>query len=174
MHWFRADTVWILRENGFRDDGFLHRNCEGTQPLRFLSYNSSGRSSGFCRFLNLKIEMEQEVFWGMTFETVFAQAKEQIMKLDAGKGKEHLAYQFQITGESSGKFYIEIRDGRLSVEPYEYNDRDALFICDAQTLMDVVSGKMGMTKALSSGRLRAEGNIGQALKLQQIWEKSEK
>ena len=45
---------------------------------------------------------------------------------------EHLAYQFNITGEAEGIFYVEVKEGTLYVEPYEYFDRDAMFTCSAE------------------------------------------
>lgn len=104
----------------------------------------------------------------MGFEKVFAQAKEQILKNGADGVREHLACQFNLTGKISGRFYIEVKDGNLNVEPYEYNDRHALFICSADTLSDLVSGKISLTGAMSSGRLRTEGSIEQALKLRKV------
>lgn len=71
----------------------------------------------------------------MTFETVFQTVKEIFMKADVSKVDEHLAFQFNITGEGEGIFYAEAKEGRLYVEPYEYYDRDAIFICSADTLL---------------------------------------
>ncbi len=104
----------------------------------------------------------------MAFESVFAQAREMIMKSDVSGVKEHLAYQFDITGEHAGRFYMEVKDGKLHVEPYEYYDRHALFICCADTLLDMAAGKLDLIAALRSGKLRVEGNIEQGLKLKQI------
>ena len=56
----------------------------------------------------------------MTFETVFQTVKEIFMKADVSKVDEHLAFQFNITGQGEGIFYAEAKDGRLYVEPYEY------------------------------------------------------
>ena len=52
----------------------------------------------------------------MTFETVFQTVKEIFMKADVSKVDEHLAFQFNITGQGEGIFYAEAKDGRL----YEY------------------------------------------------------
>ena len=45
------------------------------------------------------------------------------MDADVSDIHEHLAYQFNITGEAEGIFYAEVKDGKLFVEPYEYFDR---------------------------------------------------
>ena len=38
--------------------------------------------------------------------------------------KDFLAVQVNITGKDEGVFYVEVKDHRISVEPYEYNDRN--------------------------------------------------
>ena len=43
----------------------------------------------------------------MTFETVFQTVKEIFMKADVSKVDEHLAFQFNITGQGEGIFYAE-------------------------------------------------------------------
>lgn len=101
----------------------------------------------------------------MTYAEMFAQVKSKLMDLDVSNIHEHLAYQFQITGEAEGIFYVEVKDGKLYVEPYEYFDRDAIFICSAQTLEKIASGKLDPIVAVTLGKLKVEGNIDKALKL---------
>ena len=44
----------------------------------------------------------------MTYETFFAEVKETLMAADASGITEHLAYQFNITGDAAGIFYVEV------------------------------------------------------------------
>ena len=46
----------------------------------------------------------------MTYAEVFSMIKEKFMAADTSDIKEHLAYQFNITGEGSGIFYAEVKD----------------------------------------------------------------
>lgn len=104
----------------------------------------------------------------MTYEEVFEKVKELFGKSDVSKVEEHLAFQFNIQGEGEGTFYAEVKDGELFIEPYEYFDRDAVFICSAQTLFKLASGKLDPVVAFTTGRLKVEGSIDQALKLQKL------
>ena len=70
----------------------------------------------------------------MTYAEMFAKVKGMLMDADVSDIHEHLAYQFNITGEAEGIFYAEVKEGQLYVEPYEYFDRDAMFTCTAETL----------------------------------------
>ena len=81
---------------------------------------------------------------------------------------EHLAYQFNIEGEGEGIFYVEVKDGQLYIEPYEYFDRDAIFICKADALFKIISGKLDPIKAFTIGKLKVEGNLDKALRLKEF------
>ena len=61
---------------------------------------------------------------------------------DAGNIKEHVAFQFNVTGEAEGIFYLEIKDGEVIVEPYDYHDRDVLFTTTAETLLKIGRGEL--------------------------------
>lgn len=111
------------------------------------------------------LSMEERI---MTYEEVFEKVKELFGKADVSKVKEHLAFQFNIQGEGEGAFYAEVKDGELFIEPYEYFDRDAVFICSAETLFKLASGKLDPVVAFTTGRLKVEGSIDQALKLQKL------
>ena len=84
---------------------------------------------------------------------------------------EHLAYQFNITGEGEGAFYAEVKDGQLDIQPYEYFDRDSLFICSADVLFKIISGKMDPVLAFTLGKLKVEGSIEKALRLKEFVKK---
>lgn len=104
----------------------------------------------------------------MTYEQLFRTIKEMFMKADVSNVSEHLAFQFNITGEGEGAFYAEVKDGVLYVEPYEYYDRDAIFICSADTLLKLASGKRDPIFAFTVGKLKVEGSLEKAMMLQKF------
>ena len=97
----------------------------------------------------------------MTYADFFAEVKARLMGADVSDIGEHLAFQFNIVGEGEGIFYVEVKDGQLYVEPYEYYDRDAIFTCKAE-------GKLDPILAVTLQKLKVEGNIEKALKLKDI------
>jgi len=101
----------------------------------------------------------------MTYEEIFAEVKEKFKDADVSSIDEHLAFQFNITGEGEGAFYAEVKDGKLYVEPYEYYDRDVLFTCTYKTLSKIISGKLDPVAAFTIGKLKVDGSIDKALKL---------
>ena len=101
----------------------------------------------------------------MTYAELFSKVKGMLVDADVSHVQEHLAYQFNITGEGEGIFYAEVKDGKLYVEPYEYFDRDVIFTCSADTLLKIMAGKKDPVLAYTLGQLKVEGDIDKALKL---------
>lgn len=108
----------------------------------------------------------------MNYEELVNGVREQFMKADVSDIKEHIAYQFNIGGEAQGAFYAEISEGILSIEPYEYYDRDVLFTCTGETLVDIAGGRLDPVMAFTEGTLKVEGNFDKALKLKEITQRA--
>ncbi|MCI8293266.1 MAG: SCP2 sterol-binding domain-containing protein [Hespellia sp.] len=101
----------------------------------------------------------------MTYEEVLQRVREAYQTTDVSEIQEHLAYQFNIKGEAEGAFYVEITNGTLHIEPYDYYDRDVLFTVTAETLFQIMDGTINAIHASTMGKLKVEGNIEKALKL---------
>lgn len=110
----------------------------------------------------------------MTYAEFFSEIKSRFMSADVSDITEHLAYQFNIIGEAEGIFYVEVKDGKLYVEPYEYFDRDAIFICKAETLRKIADGKLDPVLAFTLQKLKVEGNLDKALRLKELIESKRK
>lgn len=104
----------------------------------------------------------------MTYEELVAEIRGIFMQADVSSVKEHIAYQFNIEGEAEGAFYVEVADGQLHIEPYEYYDRDVLFTTKADTLLKIATGKLDAVMAFTLGKLKAEGDLDKALLLQKF------
>ncbi|MCM1540430.1 MAG: SCP2 sterol-binding domain-containing protein [Blautia sp.] len=104
----------------------------------------------------------------MTYQEVFETFKNQFKDADVSSIQGHLAYQFNIVGDGAGAFYAEVNEGRLSIEPYEYYDRDVLFTCKADVLFKIISGKTDPVAAFTLGKLKVEGSIEKALLLKNM------
>lgn len=111
----------------------------------------------------------------MTYADFFYEIKNRFMGTDVSDIKEHLAYQFNVEDEEAGGiFYVEVKEGQLFVEPYEYYDRDAMFISNPDTLMKMAEGKIDPVLAFTTGKLKVEGNIDKALRFKNIVEQKQK
>ena len=78
----------------------------------------------------------------MTYEELVESARTATKKTQVSKAVGHMAYQFNVKGEAEGAFYIEIDDGKINVEPYEYYDRDVLVVTSADMLLNIINGRI--------------------------------
>lgn len=107
----------------------------------------------------------------MTYADFFYDIKGRFMGADVSDIKEHLAFEFNIEDEEAGgAFYVEVKDRELFVEPYEYYDRDAKFICAPEVLVKIAEGEMDPVWAFTTQKLKVEGSIEKALRLKEIIE----
>ena len=104
----------------------------------------------------------------MTYSEYFSSVKTKFMGADVSDINEHLAYQFNVLGEGSGVFYVEIKDGQLFIEPYEYYDRDAMFTATAEVFDEIMDGKLDPVVAFTFQKLKVEGNLEKALKISEV------
>ena len=104
----------------------------------------------------------------MTYQELVSKLKDTYQEKDASKISEHLAIQFNIQGEAEGALYLEIANGQLHIEPYEYYDRDILVTTSAASLLALAQGSLDILEAYQSGKISAEGNLAKALLLNEI------
>lgn len=68
--------------------------------------------------------------------------------------------------------HMEISEGNIKIEPYEYYDRDVLVTVSEEDLISIFDGKIDFVDAFNEGKLRAEGNLIKALSLKEVIEKN--
>ena len=104
----------------------------------------------------------------MTYEEIVEKVREAYSNAEASTVNEHAAIQFNIQGEGEGAFYLEIKEGKIVVQPFEYFDRDATVFTSAATLQEIAENKLDVVEAFTTGKLHIEGNLGKAALLQNV------
>lgn len=104
----------------------------------------------------------------MTYEEIVGKALIVYAKADATEVTGHLAVQFNVRGEGEGAFYIEVSDGKVDVQPYEYYDRNAIVTVNSDTLIEMLDGKLGIDEAYNDNKVQIDGDLGAALLLKKI------
>ena len=106
----------------------------------------------------------------MTFDELL----EKVRKL-AGKisvpADYFLAVQINITGDNGGVFYVEVKDGRINIEPYPYNDRNCEITISAENFNKLIDGKLDPVAAFTLGKLKVGGDVGKALEFSKLIKK---
>ena len=94
-----------------------------------------------------------------------------VRKIAAGKDvsdKDFLAVQVNITGKNSGVFYVEIKDHKVNVEPYDYHDRNCAISIKSDDFVKLISGKLDPVAAFTVGKLKVDGDVGKALEFSKL------
>ena len=88
----------------------------------------------------------------MTYEEIVGKALIVYAKADAKEITGHLAIQFNVRGEGEGAFYLEVSEGKVDIQPYEYYDRNAIITVASDVLIDMLDGKLGIDEAYNDAQ----------------------
>ncbi|MCL2755330.1 MAG: SCP2 sterol-binding domain-containing protein [Oscillospiraceae bacterium] len=87
-------------------------------------------------------------------------------------GRPFLAIQVTLKDLTEDNlFYIEIKDDKLTFEAAEYADRQANIIMTSENFMKMTNGELNSMLALTTGKLKIEGDITKAKALKEIFKK---
>ena len=104
----------------------------------------------------------------MTYQELVKKLETAYAKADASAITDHVAVQFNVTGEGEGALYLEVADGKVDIQPYEYYDRDAIVTTNASALVDIATGKLNISEAYNKGILYVDGDLHKASLLEKI------
>jgi putative sterol carrier protein len=104
------------------------------------------------------------------FNEIIGELKEKTANFNAAEYKDFLAVQITLK-DLDGVFYIEIKDGVLTIEPFEYNDRQANIIMTGENFKKMMNGKLNSVIAFTTGKLKVEGAISKASELSKIFKR---
>lgn len=103
----------------------------------------------------------------MAFEDSFLKIQQALKNAKGTAIDGHLAVEIVINDEqNAGIGYVEVADGQVRVEPYDYWDHDARLIGAAADLIAVFSGKVGFDAAIADNKLFFQGE--RALELRSL------
>ncbi|XP_067674531.1 stomatin-like protein 1 [Haliotis asinina] len=82
-------------------------------------------------------------------------------------------YQFQLTGEGGGIYYLDLRNGRGSAGSgaCPFGDSDASLMMTVSDLQAMFAGRMKPFQAYMNGRLRVAGDLSAAMRLEEVVKK---
>lgn len=102
----------------------------------------------------------------MTYEQVVSKVKAKYSDIDASSIEGTQAIQINLSGKNTeGIFYIEVKDGKVNVEPYDYHDNKAIVTVAPTNLLKILDGKLKPAIAYTTGRVSVDGDINAVLQL---------
>lgn len=91
------------------------------------------------------------------------------LKEDPSRAKGiEAVYQFNLGGEDAGTYQVILRPGEGAAVEGEQETADCTLSIDSADFKKMVEGELNGTEAFMSGKLKIEGDMGLALKLQNV------
>ena len=115
-----------------------------------------------------KTEKIKQAVVKKTFPELFAKIKEKLEKTDCTALTGRIAYEFHIS-DPDGVFYVEIHNGRMDVQPYDYHDHNGVFTASAATYEALCEGSLTPITAYAAGRMKISGGTDQVKVLMKIF-----
>lgn len=81
---------------------------------------------------------------------------------------EKVVLAFVVTGDHSGKWAARIDDGQLSVTEGPVDDADMTMTANERDFVALINGKLNPVSAFMQGRVRIDGDMSLAVKLQSL------
>ena len=78
-------------------------------------------------------------------------------------------YQWDITGDGGGKWNVAMKDGDVSVSEGVAESPDITLTVSDENFLDIVNGKLNGQMAFLTGKLKIQGDMTLAMKLQSFF-----
>lgn len=101
----------------------------------------------------------------MTYEQIVEKVRDKFDGCDTSSIEGTQAIQINLAGKNAeGVFYIEVKDGKVNVEPYDYHDNWATVTVAPTNLMKLLDGKMNPVTAYTTGKVSVTGDVQTVLR----------
>ena len=74
--------------------------------------------------------------------------------------------QYVVTGDGGGNWYVVVADGKCTVEQGDHGSPDITITMTDKNFIDFMNGDLNPTAALMTRKLKLEGNMGLAMKME--------
>lgn len=103
-----------------------------------------------------------------TVDEVFTEMESRL-KQDSSKVQGmNATYQFDLTGDGGAEKWVKLADGTGEFGTGQSTDPNITITMEASDFLDLVEGKLDGTMAFMSGKLKVKGDMGLAMKLQNV------
>lgn len=86
------------------------------------------------------------------------------------QGRE-VVYQFDLTGDEAGSYQLQLADGKAKVEQGAPVEAVCTLQMSDANFREFLLGNLNGTAAFMTGKLKIKGNIGEAMKLENLLRK---
>lgn len=103
------------------------------------------------------------------FQEIFGNLRTKMESIDPAKIKGmNAVYQFDLSGDNGGVFYIKVADGTTELTEGTSDSSDITITMSADDFDSLIEGKLNATSAFMAGKLKVKGDMSLAMKLQSL------
>jgi putative sterol carrier protein len=88
-------------------------------------------------------------------------------------GTTNATIQFDLSGESGGKWWVKIHDGKAESGKGDAESPNLTITMDARDYVKMSLGQLDGTQAFMTGKLKIKGDMGLAIKMQTLFRRPE-
>lgn len=100
-----------------------------------------------------------------TPKQVFEEIKKDASRVEGVKG----IFQFKVTGDNGGDWYVDSTGDELVIEQKLHENPGCTFTCTDDDLVAMAKGEMASQMAFMMGKLKVEGDMMLAMQLQKVF-----
>ena len=104
---------------------------------------------------------------GLTPEVIFS-GLPIAFKADQAKG-ENIVFQWELSGENGGTWFVKIEDGVVEVKPEAHPNPNIAIQTDADTFVKMAKGEANETSLFMQGKIKIKGNPMAAMKFRKYF-----
>jgi len=105
----------------------------------------------------------------MNAAEIFAQLPQAFLPEKAGDLRA--TFQFNLSGEDGGNWGVTIADGKCTVVEGQANKPDVTVSMAAEDFVKMISGQLQPVVAFMQGKIKLQGDMNLALKIQELFER---
>ena len=80
--------------------------------------------------------------------------------------------QFDLSGDDGGQFYLVINDGEITKSDGSHESPNMTLKASAEDYYKVATGQMNAMQAFMSGKIKIQGDMSMAMKMQSLFQNS--
>ena len=104
----------------------------------------------------------------MTMEEIWAEINLKLNAEPAPITGMNTTYSFNLSGEDGGMFGLNIADGKAEIILGDPGDVDCALAMSVKDFKKLIGGNLNSTTSYMMGKLKVKGNLGNALKLENL------
>lgn len=108
---------------------------------------------------------------GMTVETIWLEIDKKLNENPEPYQDMNTTYSFNLSGEDGGQFGLKFTNGHVETIIGMLDEADCTLSLSVKDFKKLLDGNLNTSAAYMMGKLKVQGNLGEALKIEKLLKK---